>query len=85
VRTKIGTGRDDAPADGHRALAAPPPASPKVLAQLAKLEGLQRAVEMTASGGTFNTYLGDLRRNSLIVERDRRCVANDILFPEATP
>lgn len=39
------------------------------------------AVEMQASGGTFNTYLGDLRRNGLIVERDRHCVANDILFP----
>lgn len=43
------------------------------------------AVEMQASGGTFNTYLGDLRRNGLIVERDRRCVANDILFPEKAP
>ena len=40
------------------------------------------AVGMQASGGTFNTYLGDLRRNGLIVERDKRCVANDILFPE---
>ena len=39
-------------------------------------------VGMQASGGTFNTYLGDLRRNGLIVERDRRCVANEILFPD---
>jgi hypothetical protein len=40
------------------------------------------AVGMTASGGTFTTYLGDLRRNGLITERDKRCFANDILFPE---
>lgn len=39
-------------------------------------------VGMTASGGTFTTYLGDLRRNGLITERDKRCFANDILFPE---
>jgi hypothetical protein len=39
------------------------------------------AVGMQASGGTFNTYLGDLRRNSLITESARRCTANDILFP----
>jgi hypothetical protein len=39
------------------------------------------AVGMQMSGGTFNTYLGDLRRNGLIVERDKRCIANDILFP----
>lgn len=40
------------------------------------------AVGMQASGGTFNTYLGDLRRNGLITEQAKRCVANDILFPE---
>lgn len=50
---------------------------------LARAE-VAEAVGMQASGGTFNTYLGDLRRNGLIVERDRRCVANDILFPKAT-
>jgi uncharacterized protein len=37
---------------------------------------------MTATGGTFTTYLGDLRRNGLITERDKRCTANDILFPK---
>lgn len=42
------------------------------------------AVGMTASGGTFMTYLGDLRRNGLIVERDKRCIANDILFPSSS-
>lgn len=41
------------------------------------------SVGMQASGGTFGTYLSDLRRNSLISERDKRCVANDILFPNA--
>jgi hypothetical protein len=50
-------------------------------------EGLHRAnladvVNMTAAGGTFNTYLSDLRRNGLIEERGKRIVANDILFPE---
>jgi uncharacterized protein len=40
------------------------------------------AVGMTASGGTFTTYLGDLRRNGLITEQHKRCTANDILFPK---
>lgn len=49
-------------------------------------EGLHRAnladlVNMTAAGGTFNTYLSDLRRNGLIEERGKRLFANDILFP----
>lgn len=49
-------------------------------------DGIHRAnladmVNMTASGGTFNTYLSDLRRNGLISERGKRLVGNDILFP----
>lgn len=49
-------------------------------------DGLHRAnladlVNMTAAGGTFNTYLSDLRRNGLIEERGKRLFANDILFP----
>ncbi|MEJ7685672.1 MAG: ATP-binding protein [Variovorax sp.] len=40
------------------------------------------AVGMTAAGGTFTTYLGDLRRNGLITDRDKRCTANDILYPK---
>jgi uncharacterized protein len=40
------------------------------------------SVGMTASGGTFTTYLGDLRRNGLITDLGKRCTANDILFPE---
>jgi hypothetical protein len=44
---------------------------------------LADAVGMSAAGGTFNTYLSDLRRNGLITEaRGGACVANDILFPE---
>jgi uncharacterized protein len=39
-------------------------------------------VGMQSSGGTFNTYLGDLRRNGLITEQHKRCTANDILFPK---
>lgn len=45
-------------------------------------EDVAAAVGMTASGGTFTTYLGDLRRNGLITEADKQCRANDILFPE---
>lgn len=49
-------------------------------------KGLSRAaiaaaVDMERSGGTFNTYLGDLRRNGLITETGGVAVANDILFP----
>lgn len=42
-------------------------------------------VGMTAAGGTFTTYLGDLRRNGLITDQDKRCTANDILFPKGQP
>jgi hypothetical protein len=49
-------------------------------------DGIHRAnladmVNMTTAGGTFNTYLSDLRRNGLISERGKRLVGNDILFP----
>jgi len=60
----------------------------KMLQQIveAREDGLHRAnladlVNMTAAGGTFNTYLSDLRRNGLIEERGKRLFANDILFP----
>lgn len=43
---------------------------------------LAELVNMQVTGGTFNTHLGDLRRNGLVNERDRCAVANDILFPE---
>lgn len=43
---------------------------------------LAAAVGMTASGGTFGTYLSNLRRNGLITESGGALVANDILFPE---
>jgi hypothetical protein len=45
-------------------------------------EQLAASVGMVATGGTFGTYLSDLRRNGLITERDRRVFANDILFPK---
>ena len=50
-------------------------------------EGIHRddlayAVDMEVSGGTFNTYLGNLRQNSLVIEANKISVANDILFPE---
>jgi uncharacterized protein len=49
-------------------------------------EGISRdaiadAVGMEKTGGTFGTYLGDLRRNGLITERNGIATANDILFP----
>jgi hypothetical protein len=40
--------------------------------------------QFSHKGGTFGTYLSDLRRNGLISERDNRCLANDVLFPETT-
>ena len=40
------------------------------------------AVGMTLSGGTFNTYLGDLRRNGLITDAGGTLRATDVLFPE---
>jgi uncharacterized protein len=43
---------------------------------------IAEAVGMTASGGTFNTYLSDLRRNGLMTDEGGHCRANDILFPE---
>ncbi|WP_168171228.1 ATP-binding protein [Rhodanobacter sp. B04] len=43
---------------------------------------IAEAVGMTASGGTFNTYLSDLRRNGLMTDEGSHCRANDILFPE---
>ena len=44
-------------------------------------DAIARVVEMEKTGGTFSTYLGDLRRNGLITERGGIAVANDILFP----
>lgn len=41
-------------------------------AQLADVSGV------TASGGTFSTYLGELRRNGLIEQRGDQIVATDI-------
>lgn len=44
-------------------------------------ETIAKAVNMEKTGGTFSTYLGDLRRNGLITERGGVATANDILFP----
>lgn len=43
-------------------------------AQLADVSGV------TASGGTFSTYLGELRRNGLVEQRGDQIVATDILM-----
>lgn len=44
-------------------------------------DAMADAVNMEKTGGTFSTYLGDLRRNGLITERGGIAIANDILFP----
>jgi len=40
------------------------------------------SVGMEVTGGTFNTYLGDLRRNGLVTEDRGILIATDILWPE---
>lgn len=51
-------------------------------------EGIHReemaiAAEMSATSGTFGTYMGYIRRNELATENGEKIwVANDILFPE---
>jgi len=42
---------------------------------------IANAVGMTMTGGTFGAYLGDLRRNGLIVENHGIVKADEILFP----
>jgi len=44
-------------------------------------EDIAIQVGMERTGGTFNTYLGDLRRNGLITETTGVSVASDVLFP----
>lgn len=44
-------------------------------------EQLADAVEMTASGGTFQTYLGILRRNGLVEVHGGRVIATEVLWP----
>ncbi len=45
-------------------------------------EDLALQVNMTASGGTFGTYLSDLKRNGLIAVQNQNLTANNILFPD---
>ncbi len=42
------------------------------------------AVDMVATGGTFQTYLGTLRRNGLVTTDGGVIRASDILFPESS-
>lgn len=53
----------------------------------AELDGLSRAglaeiTEMTMTGGTFSTYLGELRRNGLVLVEGQTVRASELLFPE---
>lgn len=43
-------------------------------------EQLAEAAEMTASGGTFQTYLGILRRNGLVEVHGGRVIATEVLW-----
>lgn len=45
---------------------------------------LAAAAEIELAGGTFGTYLSDLRRNGLITESDGVVTATEILFQEPT-
>lgn len=42
---------------------------------------LAGVIEMTASGGTFGTYLGILRRNGLVIVHGDRVIATEVLWP----
>lgn len=64
-------------AGAYRMLAAIVEAGPEGLSR----EGIGTQVAMTITGGTFSTYLSDLRRNGLIEERHGVSIACDILFP----
>lgn len=44
-------------------------------------ETISEMVGMSFTGGTFNTYLGDLVRNGLVRKENKLYIANDILFP----
>ncbi len=45
-------------------------------------EELGERLAMVSTGGTFNTYLGELRRNGLIETDDGMLRATKELFPE---
>ena len=45
-------------------------------------EELGERLVMVSTGGTFNTYLGELRRNGLIETDDGMLRATKELFPE---
>jgi hypothetical protein len=49
-------------------------------------EELAEQTSFTMTGGTFGTYVGDLRRNGLVALEGGRLIATDVVFPEgATP
>jgi hypothetical protein len=69
-RTRIGGVQTTHPKTGHRELIAPPPPSPKVLAQLAKLEGVQREVEREQqTTEQLLAELAALRRKLTVAEK----------------
>lgn len=69
-RVKVGAVLTTHPQSGHRALSAPPPASATVLAQLAKLEGLQRDAEQEARTlDDLRAEVTKLRRALTIAEK----------------
>ena len=70
-RTKIGPVQTTHPETGKRALVAPPPPSAKVLAQLAKIEGLQREAEdEVKTVASLSTDLATVRRKLTVAEKE---------------
>lgn len=68
--TTIGPVVTTHPETGHRTLTAPPPPSPKLLAQLAKLEGIQRETERQAqSEAELRAEVAQLKRKLTIAEK----------------
>lgn len=69
-RVRIGPVTTTHPRTGQRALSAPPPASPAILAKLAKIEGLQREAEAEEkSVETLTAEVATLRRKLAAAER----------------
>lgn len=75
VRTRIGPVETTHPQSGQRAVVAPPPASSKVKAQLAKIEGLQReAADEAKTVESLSAELAKVRRELTIAQKVKPAV-----------
>lgn len=69
-RIKIGPVRTTHPRTGQRAMAAPPPPSPAIMAKLAKIEGIQREAETEIKTiESLTTELAAVRRKLTLAEK----------------